>query len=49
MDIRDSNEVYAIIEKFYPRSRLLPKTMYGIEEIIKEMESDNYITIINKI
>ena len=34
LDIQNAQQAYAILEKYYPKSQVLPKTMYLIEELL---------------
>jgi len=38
--IKDKNDAFKIIEKFYPKNRIMPKTLFGIEEIMDNINKE---------
>lgn len=42
LDVRSADEAFAIIERFYDRSRLQPKTQFVIEELFTEYWADRH-------
>lgn len=41
LGLKTSDEVLAIVERYYPRSRIHVKTQYFIEEALEEMEGES--------
>jgi hypothetical protein len=39
LHIQTADDAYAILARFYPVNRILPKTMYVIQEYIDELQS----------
>jgi hypothetical protein len=36
LGLRTAEQVYGVLERFYPSNQVLPKTMYVIEEFFQE-------------
>jgi hypothetical protein len=37
LDLKSANEVFAILEKYYPRRRIRPATQFFVEELFEQM------------
>jgi hypothetical protein len=41
LGLREAPRVLDIVEEYYPRSQIQPKTQYFVESVLEEMEDDN--------
>ena len=43
LDISSAKQAYAILEKYFPRDKVLPKTQYLLEEIIGDINAESIV------